>query len=184
MNASLTNTTSRYGLIAQFLHWSVVVGIVLQYIWAWRIDNTDSIREQFSLVTTHKSIGMTVLGLVLLRLLWRAFNKPPPYPSSMHTWEINAANFTHALLYLLILLMPLTGWMYTSAAGYGAEFFGLIDIPDFVPTGERLENFMHVAHEAIGWAIPAVVAVHVIAALRHHFVLKDDVLKRMLPGSK
>lgn len=184
MSASLANTTSRYGLIAQFLHWSVVIGIILQYIWAWRIDNADSIREQFNLVTMHKSIGMTVLGLVLLRLLWRAFNKPPPYPSSMRTWEINAANFTHALLYLLILLMPLTGWMYTSAAGYGAEFFGLINIPDFVPTSERLEEFMHEAHEMIAYAIPVVVAVHVLAALRHHFVFKDDVLKRMIPGWK
>ena len=181
---SLTNTSNRYGLIAQLLHWAVVVGIVLQYVWAWRIDNTDSIRAQFSLVTTHKSIGMTILALVLLRMAWRAFNKPPPYPVSMKTWEINAANFTHALLYLLILLMPLTGWMYTSAAGYGAEFWGLVDIPDFVATGERLENFMHIAHETIAWLIPIVVAVHVFAALRHHFTLKDDVLKRIIPGWK
>ena len=184
MAASSTQVSNRYGLIAQLLHWAVVVGILLQYVWAWRIDNTDSIREQFSLVTTHKSIGMTVLALVLLRMGWRAFNKPPPYPPSMARWEINAANLMHALLYLLILLMPLTGWMYTSAAGYGAEFWGLIDVPDFVPTGERLENFMHVAHETIGWVIPIVVAVHVLAALRHHFALKDDVLKRMVPGWK
>ena len=184
MAASSTQVSNRYGLIAQLLHWAVVVGILLQYVWVWRIDNTDSIREQFSLVTTHKSIGMTVLALVLLRMAWRAFNKPPPYPPGMARWEINAANLMHALLYLLILLMPLTGWMYTSAAGYGAEFWGLIDIPDFVLTGERLENFMHVAHETIGWAIPIVVAVHVLAALRHHFALKDDVLKRMVPGWK
>lgn len=184
MKWSFRNTHDRYGMVAQLLHWSVVAGIVLQYIWAWRIDNTESIRQQFSLVTTHKSIGMTILMLVLLRLVWRAFNKPPTYPASMRHWEMNAANLTHALLYSLILLMPLTGWMYSSAAGYGAEFWGLVDIPDFVPTSERLENFMHLAHETIAWAIPAAVAVHVLAALRHHIMLKDDVLKRMLPGWK
>ena len=177
MAVSLRNTSNRYGLIAQLLHWAVVVGIVLQYVWAWRIDNTESIREQFSLVTTHKSIGMTILLLVILRLLWRAFNKPPPYPSTMKSWEIKAANFTHALLYALILLMPLTGWMYTSAAGYGGEFWGLMDVPDLVPTSEQLESFMHRAHESIGWVIPIVVAVHVFAALRHHFSLKNRLTK-------
>lgn len=181
MDWRLKNTSERYGLVAQFLHWSVVVGIMLQYAWAWRIDNTESIRQQFSLVNEHKSIGMTILLLVFLRIGWRAINQTPDHPPGTRLWQANAANFTHALLYFLILLMPLTGWMYSSAAGYGAEFYGLLDIPDFVPTSERLESFMHLAHESMAWAIPVVVLVHVAAALRHHFVLKDDVLKRMLP---
>ena len=184
MSLTMSNTANRYGLVAQFLHWAVVVGIVLQYVWIWRIENTDSIRAEFNLITTHKSIGMTVLGLVLIRLAWRAMVKPPAPPPGMRKWEINAANLTHILLYLMILLMPLTGWMYTSAAGFGAEFWGLLDIPDFVPTGERLEQFMQRAHALLGIALPVIVAVHVFAALRHHFILKDDVLKRMFPGWK
>lgn len=184
MSWTLKNTDERYGLVAQLLHWAVVTAIALQYVWAWRVDRTDSIRQQFSLINEHKSIGMLILMLVLLRLGWRAINRTPRFPIEMKRWEINAANVTHVLLYSLLLAMPLTGWMYSSAAGYGAEFFGWLDIPDFVSTSEALESIMHRSHTALSWALPAVVALHVLAALRHHFVLKDDVLKRMLPGSK
>jgi len=179
---TLRNTQDRYGAIAQLLHWLVVLGILLQFIWAWRIDETDSIRQQFALVVEHKSIGMTVLGLAIIRLLWRAFNPPPPYPSSMAGWERTAASITHWLLYAMILLMPLSGWAWSTAAGYGAEFYGLLDIPGFVPVNEDLADVLEEVHEALAIAIPVVAGVHIAAALRHHFVLKDNVLRRMLPG--
>lgn len=181
MNLPIRNTRQAYGMIAQLLHWSVMIGIVLQFVWSWRIDETDSIRQQFALVNQHKSIGMTVLALVLLRLAWRAFNPPPPHPDTMKRWERWAASSAHWLLYALILAMPLSGWAYSSAAGYGAEFFGLLDIPGFVPVDEHLEDRLGSLHEWLSWAIVGLVAVHVAAALRHHFFLRDNVLKRMLP---
>jgi len=175
------NSAHRYGLVAQALHWAVVTGIVVQFIWSWRIEETESIRQQFALVNQHKSIGMTVLMLVLVRIGWRLFNRPPAWPASMRGWERLAAGATHWALYALILAMPLSGWAYSSAAGYGAEFFGLVEIPDFVPQGERLEDGLGTLHEWLGRAILAVAGIHAAAALRHHFVLRDDVLKRMLP---
>ena len=179
---TLRNTQDRYGAIAQLLHWLVVIGVLLQFIWAWRIDETDSIRQQFALVVEHKSIGMTILGLAILRLLWRMFNRPPPYPSTMPGWERAAASITHWLLYALILLMPLSGWAWSTAAGYGAEFYGLLDIPGFVPVNEDLADELEDLHEALAVALPVVAGIHIAAALRHHFVLRDGVLKRMLPG--
>lgn len=181
MKLPLANTDKAYGLVAQAFHWLVVVGIAAQFVWAWRIDRTDSIRAEFALVNQHKSIGLTVLALVILRLLWRAFNRPPAFPAGMSAWERRAAATAHWLLYALILAMPLTGWMYSSAAGFGAEFFGLLDIPDLVAQSEPLEDVFGSIHEWLAIAIAGVVAIHVLAALRHQFVLKDGLLRRMLP---
>ncbi len=81
MPLTLRNTATRYGLIAQALHWTILIGIVLQFIWAWRIDEAESIRQQFALVNQHKSIGVSVLMLVLIRIVWRLLNRPPPCPT-------------------------------------------------------------------------------------------------------
>jgi len=181
MKIPFRNTPDAYGAVAQLLHWGVVIGIMLQFIWAWRIDQSDSIRLEFALVNQHKSMGMTVLALAILRLLWRAFNRPPGLPAGMAGWQQRVAAGTHWLLYALIVAMPLSGWAYSSAAGYGAEFFGLLDIPDFVPQSESLEDLLHGVHEWLGRAILAVAGIHILAALHHQFVVKDNLMKRMLP---
>lgn len=181
MKVPIRNTAEAYGALAQLLHWAVVAGIALQFVWAWRIDRTDSIREEFALVNQHKSIGITVLMLAVLRLAWRAFNRPPPLPAGLPHWERLAARATHWLLYVLIFAMPLTGWAYTSAAGYGPEWFGWLDLPDLVAASERLEEIFGAVHEALAVTLAAVAALHAAAALRHHCVLRDNVLKRMLP---
>ncbi len=181
MKLPIRNTDNAYGLVAQLLHWAVVIGITLQFVWAWRIEEADSIRQQFQLVTQHKSIGMTVLLLVLVRIGWRLFNRPPSLPADLARWEQRAARWTHVLLYALILAMPLSGWAWSSSAGYGAEFFGLLDIPGLVPDNEWLEDVLEDVHEWLARAMLVVVAVHVLAALRHQLVLRDNVLERMLP---
>jgi cytochrome b561 len=99
----------------------------------------------------------------------------------MARWERFAATISHWTLYGLIFAIPLSGWAYTSAAGYGAEFFGLIDIPDFVPASEELEPRFRDVHEFLVRLLLAVTALHAGAALRHHFLLRDDVLKRIVP---
>lgn len=184
MKIPLRNTVTHYGLISQLLHWAVVVLIVLQFVWAWRIDQTESVIQTYRLTVQHKSIGMTVLMLAAVRLAWRLFNPPPPLPARMPRWEAVAAKLSHGLLYALIFAMPLTGWAYSSAAGYGAEWFGWIDFPDFVGESERLENFFGRVHGVLAVTLVIVVAVHVLAALRHHFILRNPVLKRMLPTWK
>ncbi|MBY6205094.1 cytochrome b [Halomonas denitrificans] len=181
MDGILRNTETRYGLVAQLFHWTVAIGIVLQFIWAWRIDQADSIRLEYQLVIQHKSIGMTVLILALLRIAWRLFNAPPALPSAMARRERRAAAFTHWALYGLILFLPLSGWVYSSAAGYGAELFGWVEIPDLVGQSEAVEAAGFQVHRALGWVLLGLVGIHVAAAMHHHFVRKDTVLKRMLP---
>ena|SRR6056297_889539 len=181
MKMPIANTPTAYGSVAQALHWLVAAGIGAQFVWAWRIDEADSIRAQFTLVNQHKSIGMTVLALVIIRLLWRAFNRPPPFPPGMSAWEKFAATAAHWSLYALILAMPVSGWIYTSAAGFGPAFFGLVDIPALVDQSERLEKLFGEVHEWLAICIAALVSIHVLAALRHQFVLKDGLLRRMLP---
>jgi len=174
----------RYGAVAQALHWLVVAGIVLQYTWAWRIDRAVSVRETFALVNQHKSIGMTVLGLAAVRLAWRAFHPPPAPPPGMPGWERRAAGLVHWMLYLLLFAQPLSGWAWSSAAGYGARFYGLLKVPDLVPTDERLADALGAVHATLGVAMLVLVGIHVLAALRHHFLIGDDVLTRMLPRWK
>lgn len=180
----LRNTDEAYGAVARFLHWAVAGGIALQFVWAWRIDQAESRRLQYALIVEHKSIGMLVLALVLLRIGWRLFNRPPPLPPGMSRWQRTASLVAHWGLYALILLMPLSGWAWSSAAGFGAEFFGLVEIPDWVGVDEALAERLEAVHEWLARAILALVSVHVLAALYHQFVRRDGLLWRMLPRWK
>ncbi|MDX1624989.1 MAG: cytochrome b [Wenzhouxiangellaceae bacterium] len=168
MTTPMRNTRETYGWVARFLHWAVVAGIVLQYVWAWRIDGADSVRVEFLLVNEHKSIGVTVLMLAVARLAWRVTNPVPAHPEPAPDWERRAARATHWLLYAAILIQPVTGWAWSAAAGYGPEFFGLVDLPPLVPDSARLEAVFGAFHRSLAWALPAIVAVHVAAVVRHH----------------
>ena len=181
MSIPLRNTAHRYGLISQFFHWLVVALILFQYLWAWRIDHAEGFRLRLELVTQHKTIGMLVLGLAVLRLLWRLFNRPPPLPDGMARWEVLSAKAGHALLYGLIFALPLSGWLYSSAAGLGDFWWGPVSFPSLVGSSEALEDRFGLLHQVLGISLAVVAAIHLLAALRHHFFLKDTVLKRMLP---
>lgn len=181
MSLPIRNTERAYGLVSQVFHWLVVAMIIFQYIWAWRIDEADGLRDRLELVTQHKTMGMTILSIALLRLLWRLFNRPPPLPAHMPRWERIAAHAGHWLLYGLIFAIPLSGWAYSSAAGYGDYWWGPIDFPSIVAKGEDLEDLFENVHEWLTDALAIVATGHALAALRHHFWLKDDVLRRMLP---
>lgn len=181
MGLPLRNTKIHYGLVSQLFHWLVVILISMQYVWAWRIDHAEGFRMRLELVTQHKTIGMMVLTLAVLRLIWRLFNRPPPLPVGMKRWERLAATAGHWALYGLILAMPLTGWLYSSAAGLGDYWWGPFNFPSLVESGERLEELFGAIHGWLAITLAVVVGIHMLAALRHQFVLKDDLIKRMLP---
>src|SRR5262249_37343117 len=132
----------------------------------------------------HKSVGLTILALVVLRLLWRWANPTPVLPSTLKPYERALAGVTHFGLYLILFAMPLTGWMMTSARGFPVSWFGFFQLPDFVPKNDSLYNAMKDTHHVLAAALYAIVSLHVLAALKHHFILKDDVLRRMLPFTK
>jgi len=139
---------------------------------------------KFNVYRLHKSFGITVLALVLFRLWWKMRRKAPALPASLAPYERRLAYGGHALLYVLMLGLPLSGWLMSSAAGFGVSFFGLFNLPDLVEPERGLKSDMMELHETLAWVMILMLCLHVAAALMHHFVHKNDVLKRMLPFAK
>ena len=181
---TLRNTTTRWGGVSQFLHWLIVALIITQVILAnIAMDLPIGVRK-LAMFARHKSFGLTILALAAIRLLWRWTNPTPPLPNTLKPYERTLAQVTHAALYLLLFAMPLTGWMMTSARGFPVSWFNLFQLPDFVPKNQELYEAMKETHHALAYTLGAVVFLHVAAALKHHFVLRDDVLRRMLPTAR
>jgi cytochrome b561 len=178
---SLRNTSDRWGAISQLLHWLIVALIALQATLGLTGRLLPLGVEKLAILARHKSIGITILGLAALRLLWRWLNPTPRLPSNLKPHERFLAHFTHAALYVLLFAMPFTGWIMSSARGFPVSWFNLVQLPDLVPKNETLYGAMVTTHAALAIALTLTLAVHIAAALKHHLVLKDDVLRRMLP---
>ena len=181
---TIRNTPTRWGHVAQFLHWLIVVLIITQVILANIAEDLPLGMKKLKWFARHKSVGITILGLAVIRLLWRWANPTPALPTTLKPYERVLAAVTHFGLYLLLFAMPLTGWMMTSARGFPASWFGFFQLPDFVPKNDTLYKTMKETHDTLALALYAIVFLHVAGALKHHFVLKDDVLRRMLPFTK
>jgi len=166
------NTSRRYGWLGQSLHWLVVAGIIAAYFTAEG--------DGDSLMALHRSLGITILALAVVRLACRLADRSPELPASMASWQRTAAGAAHVLLYALLFLVPLTGWLLSSAEGDAVTVFGLLELPTLAaPAGaDLLEGF----HEAMFNALVALATLHAAAALKHHFWDRDGVLRSMLPG--
>ncbi len=180
---SIRNTPRRWGSLARFLHWLIVVMIIAQVILANIAEDLPLGVRKLAMFARHKSVGITILALAVIRLGWRALNPTPPLPDTLQPYERRLANFSHAALYFLLFAMPLTGWMMSSARWFPVSWFGFFQLPDFVPKDSSLYDAMKGIHDSLALALYALVSLHVAAALKHHFVKKDDVLRRMLPFS-
>jgi cytochrome b561 len=180
----------RYGLVAVTLHWLIALLFLMMIglgLTMTHLPITDP--WTFPLFQLHKSIGVTIFALVALRVAWRAGNRAPSLPPNLRPWERVLAHLTHYGLYAALLLMPLTGWITVSASPLGIPtvLYGVVPLPHigFIaarPDKEMIETVAGWVHTAIGWTAVALVCLHFAAALKHHFVLKDDVLRRMLPA--
>lgn len=175
------NTSQSWGVIAKTLHWGVALLILAQFALGWTAVSWRLSPTKFDLFVWHKSIGITVLALVVLRLLWRAWNPPPGLPVDTAPWERRAAQLSHFLLYLLMLAMPLSGWVINSAANIPFKLFWLIPLPDLIGPDKSLAETAKLVHLILFWLLAAAVTLHAAAALRHHFGKRNDVLRRMLP---
>lgn len=180
----LRNTSARWGAVAQFLHWLIVTLIILQVILANIAEDLPIGMRKLAMFARHKSVGITILVLAVLRLAWRWSNPHPALPDTLKPYERRLATFTHVALYVLLFAMPLTGWMMSSARGFPVSYFGFFQLPDFVPKNNSLYDFMKATHDTLALALYAIVSLHVAAALKHHFLMRDDVLRRMLPFTK
>jgi cytochrome b561 len=179
-----TAAPSRYTSVAQTLHWLVAALIVVQFTLALMAEDLPLGARKLGLLARHKSFGMTILMLAVLRLAWRAFHRAPPLPAGMPTLERIGAHVSHWALYALLFLMPLSGWMMSSAKNYSVSWFHLFTWPDLIAPNEQAFDLLKSMHQFLALTLLAVASVHVLAALKHHFWNKDDVLKRMLPSIK
>lgn len=177
----LRNTLQRYGSLAQFFHWATVALVAVQLVTMELAEDLPRGLAKLEMVARHKSVGITILVLAALRLAWRFANPIPPAPRDVAPWQRRAADVSHWLLYALIFALPLSGWMMSSAANYPVSWFGLVQLPDLVGASEQLQETLEEVHEALATTLLVIAGIHVLAALQHHFLLKDDVLRRMLP---
>ncbi len=176
-------TPSTYTRPAIALHWLVALIILASFPLGLYMADLALSPTKLKLYSYHKWAGVTVFFLAVLRVLWRMRHAPPALPTSMPAWQRNFAAATHALLYLLILAIPLSGWMMSSALGFKTVYFGVLPLPDLLAKNKELGELLKLVHVTLNYTMAALVAVHVGAALKHHFVDRDDILARMLPRS-
>lgn len=174
------NTSVRYGFVAQTLHWAIVALLIVQISLAKIADGLPLGLEKLAVLARHKSFGITILGLAVVRLGWRAFNPPPPLPP-MPRWQAMAARANHWTLYALLIAMPITGWLMSSASNYPVSWFGLAQLPDFVAPDPALKERFEEIHETLAKLLVSLALLHVAAALKHQFVDRNGLLFRMLP---
>jgi len=176
----------RYGLIAILLHWALALAIVGAFCVGLYMADLPISPTRLKLYNWHKWAGVTILALSALRLLWRLTHRPPALPSrladAMPAWQRAAYHGTHHLMYLFFFLVPLTGWAYSSAAGFPIVWFGVLPLPDFVSPDKALAELVKPWHEIAAFGLAALVALHVAAALKHQFIDRDGLLDRMRPA--
>jgi cytochrome b561 len=169
----------RYSRGAIAFHW-IIAALVLFNLWLGLFRH--QLPREWQVMPVHKSVGITVLVLTLGRIAWRLTHRPPHFPDTMPAMEKRAAKAAHFLLYALLLAMPLSGWLMSSdpVKPRPVSWFFLFDLP-VLPATSPLADAAHGTHELLAWPMVALVAIHILAALRHHFLLRDRVLARMLP---
>ncbi len=172
----------RYNPTAQALHWitALLMFIVVPLAWVM-VALPDDAPWGDTLFTLHKSVGLTILAIVAFRLAWRATHPAPPEPSSLAQWERAAARLSHWLLYLILVGMPVSGYVMSAANGHVGTLFGLFPLPD-LPKSKPVSHAAHWVHVATGqWAVYALIVLHLTATVWHVVVRRDAVLGRMLP---
>lgn len=184
MTSKLGNTEDHYGAIAILFHWSmalIVVGLAVLGLYMVTLPDAGFDTKKITLILYHKEFGLLILVLLVTRLAWRVTNILPQLVAHLPDWQQIAARFVHLCFYALMFALPMTGWLMSSAAGIPVSFFGLFTLPELLPRDQFLfQRFIDI-HRWLGYLLILFIFVHVGAALRHHFVFKDDTLRRMLP---
>ena len=177
----IKNTSSSYGAVAKLLHWVVAVlilGLLAVGLYMTSIEGDG----RYKLYAIHKATGILVLVLVLIRLGWRFINVQPFYPDDMPLIQKFAAHMLHAALYFFIIFIPLSGWIMSSAGAHTISFYGLFNVPFIVDKNPEIGKLFNSLHELFAYILIGMLVIHISAALFHHFIQKDNILTRMLPG--
>ena len=178
---SLKNPADRWGGVSQSLHWLIVVLVVGMAALGLSMTGLADNAVKARLYGLHKSIGLTILALMLLRLAWRLYAGAPQAVAGMPRWQQRIATATHAALYGLLIAMPLSGWVINSSSGFPLRWFGWWRVPQFGGRDEALNALAKNWHEALFWVLVVLALVHAFAAFWHHVFQQDATLSRMLP---
>lgn len=176
----IKNTQTSYGFVAKLFHWFIAIAIIGLLIVGFNMSSMEASNQKWQLYFLHKSLGVTILILVVLRLTWRLTNTQPDLPFDLPLWQKAASKITHYLLYLLMLVMPLSGIMMSRYGGYEINVFNLFIIPPFAEKKPELGKLFYEIHEISAFILSGLICVHILAGLYHHFIRKDYVLSRML----
>lgn len=183
---SLSPTPQRYGAVAMALHWLLALGILGLLGFGWYMTGLPFSPQRLKLYNWHKWAGVIVLALSVLRLLWRWWQPPPVLPPSIHQampgWQRVLHQATLHGFYVLFLAVPLLGWAYSSAAGFQVVLFGVLPLPDFISADPAVAEAIKPWHGWMAYTLAVLVLLHVAGALKHHWIDRDGLLTRMLPG--
>lgn len=181
MGESVTMVEPRYDALGRALHWVVFGLVFIQFLVGWTMPEIERDTTQQGLVDWHLSIGTVLMIVVAVRLLWRVTH-PMPLATTMKVWERNLAKLAHGVLYLLLIVIPVLGWVAAGYFGYQVQLFGLFALPALADNTMEWAREVGDVHAVLTNVLIGVVGLHVAGALYHYFVLRDRVMQRMLPA--
>jgi cytochrome b561 len=177
------SVSDRYTRTAIALHWVIAALVIFQFAWGWWMQGIPKqpVGPRVDAFNLHKSIGMTIFALMVVRILWRVGHRPPPLVD-VPRWQARVARATHLLLYAALVIQPLAGYLGSEWSGYPVKFFG-VTLPSWAGKNVAMKDLMSVVHLATSWVIAATVVLHIAAALKHALVDRNRLLARMGIGS-
>lgn len=179
MKPSATYTRTAIGL-----HWLLAIALAASFSLGVYMQDLPLSPEKLRLYAWHKWAGVSIFLLVLLRIFWRLAHRPPAPPAGMPAWQRRAEALVHFLLYVLMVAVPLSGWLMSSAKGVQTVYFGVLPLPDLLHKDKELGELLAAVHKTLNFSMAGLVLLHAGAALKHRFVDRDEVLARMLPFPK
>ncbi len=171
---------NQYTLLAIGLHWWIALLIFIAFPLGIYMHDLPFSPTKLKLFSWHKWLGVTVFLFVLVRIYWRLRHSPPALPDSIANWQKRITHIAHGLLYLLMVAIPLSGWLMSSAKGFQTVWFGVLPLPDLLDKNKAIGDLLAIVHKTLNFSLLAIVILHVLAALKHHFIDKDAILRRML----
>lgn len=178
----IRNSSTEWGIVSQSVHWLTVVMVLAAVMIALVMVELPLGVRKLELYALHKSIGVLILALTAVRLTWRVSGPRPTVLGPSRPYERILAHLVHAAFYIVLIALPLSGWLMSSAANFSVSVFGLFTLPDLVAPDKELEETLEDLHGWLAWSLGGLFVLHVAGAVKHHFVLGNDTLRRMVPG--
>lgn len=179
--ATMNQNPKQYTLTAIGLHWWIAILIFIAFPLGLYMHDLPLSPYKLKLYSWHKWLGVTVFMFVVFRIVWRISHTPPALPDNLPAWQKLASHATHLILYGLIVAVPVSGWLMSSAKGFQTIWFGVLPIPDLIGKDKELGKTLMEVHETLNYVLLTLVVLHIVAAIKHHFIDKDNILRRMLP---